>query len=272
MKSCLAKPALLSLMLLVLPMSAQAHRTWLLPSATVVEGKEPWVTFDAAVSENLFDFETNAQKLDVLAVTGPDGAAVTPENMFTGKLRSSFDLKLTKPGTYRVAMVRESAMASYKLAGETKRWRGEEKDMVKEIPANAEEVQLTRQHARQESYVTSGKPNDVVLKKLSGVGIELAPITHPNELFAGEASRFRLLIDGKPLANHLIGIVPGGVRYRGVLNEIAVATDAKGEFSVKWPTAGMYWVSASWPARSEGAPAMPPRRLSYSATLEVLPQ
>lgn len=84
--------------------AAHAHRTWLLPSATQVEGKEAWVTVDAAVSENLFDFDTNALKLDGLAVAGPDGAPVQPENQHAGKLRSSFDLKLGKPGTYRISM------------------------------------------------------------------------------------------------------------------------------------------------------------------------
>jgi uncharacterized GH25 family protein len=163
-------------------------------------------------------------------------------------------------------------MASYKLDGEQKRWRGDEKDMAKEIPANATDVQVTRQHARQESYVSYDKPSEAALKKLSGVGIELVPVTHPNNLFAGETARFRLQLDGKPLANHLISIVPGGVRYRGVLNEIAVSTDSKGEIAVKWPAAGMYWLSANWPARTEGAPAMPAKRASYSVTLEVLPE
>lgn len=272
MTSRFAKALLIPAIAALLPLSAQAHRTWLLPSSTVLDGKEPWVTVDAAVSEDVFDFDGNAQKLDVLEVVGPDGRALNPENMFTGRLRSSFDLKLAKPGTYKISLVRESVMASYKVGGELKRWRGEEKDMAKEVPANAEDVQLTRQHARQETFVTADKPTDTVFKKLTGVGIELVPLTHPNELFAGETARFRLLLDGKPLTNHLLGIVPGGVRYRGVLNEIAVTTDAKGEFAVKWPSGGMYWLSASWPARGDGPPAMVPRRVSYSATLEVLPQ
>lgn len=271
MKSMFAKLSSISLLALLLPFSAHAHRTWLLPSATVLDGKDAWVTVDAAVSENLFDLDTNAQKLDALEVLGPDGAPIKAENPFTGRLRSTFDLHLVKPGTYRIAMVREAVMASYKLDGEQKRWRGDEKDMAKAIPANATDVQMTRQHARQETYVTYDKPNDTVLKKPSGVGIEMVALTHPNALFAGETARFRLLLDGKPLANHLISIVPGGVRYRGVLNEIAVSTDSKGEISVKWPAAGMYWLSANWPARAEGAPAMPARRASYSATLEVLP-
>lgn len=273
MKFSPAKSLFVCLIAAALPLSAQAHRTWLLPSATVVYGHEGWVTFDAAVSEDLFDLDTNALPLDNLLILGPDGLPVQAENEFKGRLRSVFDLKLTQPGTYRVRLERENVMASYKLNGQPKRWRGDEKDMGSEIPKTAEDLHVMRASVRQETFVTLGKANDTALTKVNGVGIELVPITHPNEMFVGTTSRFRLLLDGKPLAHHLIGIVPGGVRYRGVLNEITATTDAKGELSVKWPAAGMYWLSASWPVRSEGGPrTLPPRRVSYSATLEVLPE
>lgn len=251
----------------LLPLSAQAHRTWLLPSSTVVDGKEPWVTVDAAVSENLFDFGTSPVKLDDLVVLGPDGARVTPENPFTGRLRSSFDLKLVKPGTYKASIVGESVLANYKLNGEAKRWRGSPAAMDKEIPAGAEEVKATRLYNRLETFVTAGKPNDGALK-VNGVGLELVPVTHPNELTAGEKATFRFLVDGKPAADLPLSVVPGGVRYRGTLNEIRLTTDAEGRFTIDWPEAGMYWVSATYPAASQPAE----RRLNYAATLEVLPQ
>lgn len=255
----------------LLPPAAHAHRTWLLPSAGQVEGKEPWVSFDAAVSENLFHLDGNPLKLDGLSVVGPDGAAVAPENSFSGKMRSNFDLKLAQPGTYKVSIVAESAMASYKLNGETKRWRGNEAEMAKALPDGAAEVAVTRLHSRVETYVTAGKANDTALKP-TGVGLELVPLTHPSDLMAGQKASFRFLIDGKPAIDLTVSVIPGGVRHRGVLKELSPVTDAQGEFSVTWPEGGMYWVSAGFPARAQ-APATPPaRRLSYSATLEVLPE
>jgi len=48
------RTTLLALLLaLALPNAAQAHRVWLLPAATVLSGDEPWVTFDAAVSNDI---------------------------------------------------------------------------------------------------------------------------------------------------------------------------------------------------------------------------
>jgi uncharacterized GH25 family protein len=270
------KSVLALTLLSLLPAAAHAHRQWLLPSASTVDGRDPWVTVDAGVSENLFDVDTAALKLDGLTITGPDGAAVVPDNILNGHQRNSIELKLSKPGTYRIALTGESVMASYTLNGEQKRFRGSVEDFAKEVPQNAEEVKKTVTYSRNETFVTAGQPNNTVLKP-SNIGLEMIPVTHPTQLFAGEKASFRFLIDGKPAAKLGFSLVPGGVRYRGVLNEIRLVTDGKGEASLAWPAAGMYWVTASWPERVPGVegqtPApQPARRLSYSATLEVLPQ
>ena len=271
------KPAVLALVLTsLLPVAAHAHRSWLLPSSSHVEGKEPWVTVDAGVSENLFDVDTTGLKLDGLAITGPDGAAITPDNILNGRQRNSIELKLNKPGTYKIALAGEGLMASYKLDGQTKRFRGTAETFAKEVPANATEVQKTVTYSRNETFVTAGQPNDTVLKP-TNIGLEMIPLTHPTELRAGEKASFRFLLDGKPAAKLGFSLIPGGVKYRGVLNEIRLVTDDKGEASLTWPNAGMYWITANWPARTEMAEGQSPapssaRRVSYSATLEVLPQ
>ncbi|RYZ68811.1 MAG: DUF4198 domain-containing protein, partial [Lysobacteraceae bacterium] len=46
----------LVLSLAVLPFSATAHKAWLRPSQTVIAGNNPWITVDAAVSNDLFYF------------------------------------------------------------------------------------------------------------------------------------------------------------------------------------------------------------------------
>ncbi|MES3021875.1 MAG: DUF4198 domain-containing protein [Pseudomonadota bacterium] len=265
------KKTLLLAMLAGLSLNALAARSWLLPSATVVEGRDPWVTVDAANSENLFDFDTVALDLAALVVTGPDGAAVTPENRFMGKLRNGFDLKLVKPGTYKASLVSEITMANYKLNGEPKRWRGNAAAMAAEVPANAEELQVVNTHNRVETYVTAGRSGGTPFK-LSGVGIEMEPLTHPNELRAGEQARWRFLIDGKPAAKFGFSLVPGGVRHRGLLGELRFTTDAKGEATVTLPAAGMYWLNAGFPGASAQAAPAASRKLLYAATLEIQSQ
>lgn len=270
------KQTVIAALLMASVSAAHAHRQWLLPSSVQVEGKEPWVTVDAAVSEDLFDIGANALKLDGLTVTGPDGAAMQTEPGVSGKLRSSVDLKLTKSGTYRIAMVSETAMANYKLNGEVKRWRGNAADQKKEIPANAEDLVVSTTFGRLETYVTAGKPNSTAIKPV-GSGLELIPLDHPTEYLAGQSARFRFLLDGKPLPNLVVAIVPGGVRYRGVLKEVSATTDANGEFTVNWPMPQMYWINASYPPRvvvpeGQPRPAPPAKRYNYGGTFEVLPQ
>ena len=62
----------------------------------------------------------------------------------------------------------------------------------------------------------------------SGAGLELLPLSHPGDLRVGERARFRVLLNGQPLANQEVAIVPGGVRQRGVLKDFAATSDAKG--------------------------------------------
>ncbi|WP_454753493.1 DUF4198 domain-containing protein [Cupriavidus necator] len=253
------------------PLAAHAHRQWLLPSATVLSGSDPWVTVDAAVSNDLFYFEHVPMRLDNLQVTAPDGSAVKAENAATGKYRSTFDLHLTQPGTYRVAVVNNGLFASYKVDGQTKRWRGTAENFAKEVPANAQELQVTQAEGRIESFVTAGKPSDKGLR-IAGRGLELAPITHPNDLVAGETASFRLLLDGKPAANLKVSVVPGGIRYRDQLQEFSATTDADGKFSVKWPAPGMYWMEAEVRDDKATFKQAKSRRAVYAVTMEVLPQ
>uniref|UniRef100_Q07HT9 DUF4198 domain-containing protein n=1 Tax=Rhodopseudomonas palustris (strain BisA53) TaxID=316055 RepID=Q07HT9_RHOP5 len=250
--------------------SAEAHRTWLLPSATVLSGKDSWVTVDAAVSNDLFFFEHHPLQLDNLSVLSPDGKPVTPVNLAKGQFRSTFDVKLDQPGTYKMAVLNQGVFANYKLNGEAKRWRGKPEQIASEIPAAATEVNLSEVQGRIEIFVTSGKPNDANLKP-TGVGLELLPVTHPNNLVAGEKATFRLVLDGQPAAGLAVEIVPGGNRYRDKLNDSKVTTDEAGSFSVIWPSAGMYWINAAVRDDNSKIPNAK-RRASYTATLEVLPQ
>lgn len=249
---------------------AAAHRVWMLPSSTVLSGADAWVTLDAAVSNELFVFEHVPLRLDGLTVTGPDGAPVTPENTATGKFRSTFDLHLTKPGSYRAAVTNEGLMASYKVGGQPKRWRGKADSMVREIPADAQDVKLTESIQRTETFVTVGKPNTAAFAP-SGKGLELRFDTHPNNLAAGEAARFTLLLDGAPAPGIDVEVVRGGSRYRDKSEEVKLKSGPDGTVTVPFAQAGLYWFGAETQddkAKTTGAR----RRAVYNATFEVLPQ
>ena len=261
----------LVLSLAAMPFSATAHKAWLQPSETVLAGADPWVTVDAAVSNDLFYFNHVPLPLERLAITAPDGSKADAQNGATGKYRSVFDVQLKQQGTYRIAMVNSGLFANWEEDGKPKRWRGTAATFATEVPKDAKDLKVSQSVGRVETFVTNGSPNDTALKT-TGEGIELVPVTHPNDLFAGEEAKFKLQIDGKPAAGLEIEIVRGGTRYRNAQEEIKVKTDANGEFSVTWPQAGMYWLETASEDEKTSLPQAKQRRLSYVATLEVLPQ
>ncbi|WP_028240249.1 DUF4198 domain-containing protein [Stutzerimonas azotifigens] len=274
-----------------LPLSAEAHRAWMLPSATVLSGEDPWITVDAAVSNDLFYFEHFPLRLQGigdteavpagsppgarprpaarLSVLAPDGSEVQPQNGSLGRYRSTFDLHLTQKGTYKLAVANAGLFASYKENGQTRRWMGSAADFAKQVPADAEELKVSQTNTRMEVFVTSGSPSETVLEP-TGQGLELRPETHPNDLFAGEAAEFVFLLDGKPAAGVEVSVIPGGIRYRDQLGEMNLTTDAAGKVSITWPNPGMYWLEAETRTTAGVTAPASERRASYSATLEVL--
>ena len=233
--------------------AAQAHRQWLYPSSTILSGDDTWVTVDAAVSNDLFYFDHQPIRLDNVKVTGPDGAEVKIENGATGRYRSVFDVHLLAQGTYRIANASSNVMGSYTLNGEEKRLpRGTTTaNLAAAIPAGATNVQTAEASNRVETYVTVGAPTETVFKT-TGVGIELVPVTHPNDLVVGEKATFKFLLDGKPAANLNVAVVPGGKRYNDALTETTLKTDGEGKVEITWPTAGMYWLNVSMGGGREG--------------------
>ncbi|AZS80363.1 MULTISPECIES: DUF4198 domain-containing protein [Achromobacter] len=252
---------------LCLPFAVHAHDVWMVPSSTVLSGTDSWITVDAAVSNDKFYFNHAPLRLDGLAIVAPDGSSADAENINRGKLRSTFDLQLKQSGTYRVAVVNDGVFARWKEDGKNKRYFGKVEGMAQAVPAKAQDLEVSQSLGRVETFVTAGKPSTI---KPVGRGLELAPVTHPNDLFTDEAATFQMLLDGQPAANLEVNVVPGGSRYRDKVGEIKLNTDKDGKFSVKWPQPGLYWIEAGMEDAKVSVPQAQKRRLSYAGTVEVL--
>ena len=256
---------------IAMPLASQAHKMWLVPSATNVSGTDPWVTVDAAISNDLYFPDHHPAQLDRVVITAPDGSVVQPQNPATGKYRSVFDVQLAQQGTYRIAMVNQGLFANYELDGERKRWRGKIADMKASIPSGAKKLVVSVSNNRVETFVSNGKPGGDALKP-TGKGLEMVPVSGFTDLVEGEPATFQLLLDGQPAAGLKVTAIAGATRYRNAQEEMTTETGADGKFSLTWPHPGMYWVNASTEDDKAGVEQASKRRLAYTATLEVLPE
>lgn len=235
----------------------------------MLSGEEPWVAFDAAISNDIFYADFHPIDLQDITAVGPNGKPVALRNSNTGRFRSTFDLQLPKDGTYKVTALSSGLFAFWQENGEDERCRGSADEFANQVPADAKDLQVSEFLRRIETFVTAGAPTKDVFKPAT-TGLSLVPVTHPNDLYSGEPATFALMLDGEPAANTEIEIVPSGVRYRNSQNILKYTTDKNGKFTVKWPDAGRYSLEAAHQddkAEREGANS----HLGYMATLEVLP-
>ncbi|PLK23900.1 DUF4198 domain-containing protein [Porphyrobacter sp. TH134] len=260
---------------------ATAHNQWLLPSSTVLSDLGQSVTVDAGASTAPFEADHAALPAEMVKVWAPDGTMGSIENAARLRYRSTFDVRIDKPGTWRIGMENNAVTGSFKLDGETwtlGRRRGPPPAAgapvrniasVDELPAGATDLDLTQVMSRNEFFVTAGEPSEALFAP-TGKGLEIVPVTLPTDLVANEPGQFRFLVDGAPAAGLAVEVIPGGRRYRSDSQTLALTTDAEGLVTINWPSAGFYWLNAVMTDANPGHPKASKRRMSYTATLEVL--
>lgn len=262
---------------------AMAHRQWLLPSATIFSGTDAWVTVDGAASNDLFFPDHQPMRLDGVKAWAPDGTEAKIENGATGRHRSMFDVKLDRPGTWKIGTAQNGVSGTFKVDGVEWRVGGRRGPppppgapaqpnsvaTLAEVPANATDLNITQSASRNEIYVTTDAPTETVFQP-TNEGLEMVPLTHPSELVADEPARFKFLVDGKPAANLKVDVLPGGKRYRDDDGLIEVVTGADGVAQINWPQAGMFWLNTSYSDDKPTIARATARRLSFTSTLEVM--
>jgi uncharacterized GH25 family protein len=249
---------------------AFAHPFWLLPSTTHLK-KPGYIALDAGMSEDDMPFQLNHRALklsDGFSVLAPDGSNVKPENVLQGKLRTTLDLNLSKEGTYRIGQAHAGFVASWKENGKTVREKVTAENFSEKVPANAVELSLIEMVWRLETFVTVGVPGEL---RPIGKGIELIPVTHINDLRAGQPAVFRFHADGQVLPGLKVEVIREGTRFRVGPEKMELTSDEKGEITVNWPHAGMYMLEATGSDKKPSMKQAEGRTFRYVATFEVLP-
>ena len=250
---------------LALTPSAFAHTPYLKP--TTFAPDRPFVTVEAALTEGAFfipDLPIRGEG-DYL-VTGNSGVAAKAGTPLALKEFTLVEVALPEDGTYRIS-TGDRAGRTGRWVKADGAWRPIGPADAAGLPAGAETM-TTQVYVKAETYVTRGSPTQGALKP-GGQGLEVSPVTHPNEVFAKEAFRFVLLYDGKPVANVPFGVARGGDAYAETRYTYAGKTDAAGAAAVTFAQPGVYVLETHYPERAEGSTTPIARSVAYSLTFEV---
>jgi hypothetical protein len=261
---------------LALAGAAAAHTPYLKP--TTFAPDRDVVTVEAALTEgNFFVPDIPIRGEGGFWATGETGAPVKVDAVTTLKEFVAVEVPLTAQGTWRISTGERPGRAAKwaKIDGTWKMVRpagappgggGRGVDEAS-VPAGAETM-TSQSFLRAETYVTRGAPTRGALKP-TGQGLELEPVTHPNEIFVDDAFKFRLLDAGKPVQGVEFNVSRAGDAYAEKRYAYAAKTDAKGEAAVTFDQPGAYVLQTRYPVRPEGSTDPLPRSATYTLTFEV---
>ncbi|WP_018983589.1 DUF4198 domain-containing protein [Salinimonas chungwhensis] len=261
--------------LALLSTNASAHRVWVKPNTTVVSGDEAWVTFDAAIANDIFNPDHYAYPLEQLTAIAPGGDEISVQNAAKLKYRSVFDLHMQQEGTYRVVNSSRSLMASWEDEnGDRVRWPERGKTGTKEalmaaVPMDAKGLNVVDYSRRLETFVTLGAPSDIS-ESDDATGLTMSFLGHPNDLYTAEPNELTFTFDGQPAKGTSVTLVRENARYRDTNTAETYTADKSGKVEITFDKPGMYWLEATYEDKNAQPPASE-RRGNYVVVLEVLP-
>jgi hypothetical protein len=263
-----------------------AHARYILPSHTILSGQAPqYVTLSASISNDIFHpdkplgnngggvvnpFLQGIFQFIKPTITLPDGS-LSDNILWQAYARQSVaDLKLEQSGTYKISFIQSpTPLTTFTNAeGEKSRQFGEQVPM----PSGATDIVRHTVHSRVETYITHNAPSEAALKA-SGQGLEVLPLTHPNDLFVGEPAQFQLLLNGKHLPQGIeVELTREGTRHRNQRGIQHLTTDPQGNVTVDFDQAGFYLLEVEYTE-----PGLPDSGIKFQhhslyLTLEVSPE
>lgn len=259
-------PVLFALLGVLLAPAALAHTPYLSPASYEPLNRD-WVTLDAAFTDYFFVPDIVFDN-DTFAVQYPSGAwqPITVQQQLN--TRTVLEHQLTERGTHRFSTGERhgAVFRIYEHEGE----RHSTRDPDETLPEGAQLIDHFQAITLAEVYISFRAFSDTVLQP-RGQGLELVPLNHPNELFAGQTFDLRLLFAGNPLANEDLEVFVGDGKHYGHDGALTFPTDNKGRAQLTLPQPGRYLARVRY--RTDAPAGAPAPRYSYTYTLsfEILP-
>ncbi len=246
--------------------SAWAHTPYLVPSDFAPRAGQT-VALDASFSETFFVPEV-AFDDSQFSVTTPDGRT-SPLVSQAMKTRTIAEYALPKDaaGTYRLSTgTRLGALfRTWEIDGK----RDSSRDPDVRIPAGAKVISDFQSLTEAEAYVSVGEPDRTALAPRNH-GLELVPVSHPDDLYVGETFEFTVQYDGKPLASQKVEITEAVWSSDRKPQVVELDTDAQGHARFKLQQPGTWIALTRYRTKAPANAKTAEYSNSYTLTFRVL--
>ncbi|MFA7555642.1 MAG: DUF4198 domain-containing protein [Spongiibacteraceae bacterium] len=250
------------------PPVVMAHTPYIVP-ATFEPLRGGIVTLDAAFAEKFFVPEIAISDAEFYVVN-PDGKKSKVDSLYALASRVVLEHKLEQDGTYRFSTGLRTGriFRVYEQDGKRKSLMNT-KD---KLPAGAILVEHFQTLTRSDTFVSKGAPNKKALDA-ERKGLELVPITHPNELFVGDEFAFAALFNGKPLNKAEVDVYLAKYQFDMGKAQFTVRADSSkkdGKLSFIPKQPGVYLLRVRHRTDAPQGSSVPVYSYTYSMVVEVV--
>ena len=244
------------LVMLVLPVAA--HEFWVTPSGWVVQpGARATILANVGDQFPSANSYTTPERIETVRLVGPASDILVNPPYRREKDSLAADVQVpSRPGTYvgvvivkprvgeKSGPVFQAHIAHQGLddVGEYRTKHGETAKSVRERYSRYGKTLLRVGSAGESAQVTSPL----------GLKIELVPLSDPTALPVGSRLRVRLLLDGQPAPNALVGAIHATAKTSPEQGTLTARTDAQGEAEFALDDAGPWLIRAVRTVRRTG--------------------
>lgn len=244
--------------------SANADTSYLRPNLFTTANAD-LVTVQSSFTED-FANPSVAVKSDAWTIIGPDGAAST----FTAKQEFTqvtiLEAATPKSGTYRLSTGERLGRIGPQVLIDGV-WQPFAPG--RDLPPGAQTRQ-SQTATVADVYVTRGAPTQAPVDVRIGA-LELKPVIHPNDVYLDTGFSFRVLLNGKPVANQTVEVWREGGAYEEPAFRRQMKSAADGSVKLSFDKPGVYLIWTRMSAEAPAGAATPVRSYTTSLTLEVQP-
>lgn len=223
------------------------------------------VTVQSSFTED-FANPSVAVKSDAWTVLGPDGKPAKFDTVQPFTQITILEAATKAQGTYRLSTGERLGRAGPQVLVDGV-WQPFAPG--REIPAGAQTRQ-SQTATVADVYVTRGAPTTAPVEAAIGA-LALKPVTHPNDVYLDSGFEFRVLLNGKPVANQQVEVWREGGAYEEPAYRKLLTSGADGTIKATFDKPGVYLIWTRLSADAPAGAATPVRSYTTSLTLEVQP-